>query len=837
MLKKYTFNHYIVISLIFGLATIVSIPGLQAQSGNILHGMQKLNTLGTVLYVAAHPDDENTRLISYFSNHEKTNTVYLSLTRGDGGQNLIGPELREKLGLIRTHELLQARTVDGGHQFFSRANDFGYSKTPDETLKIWDEDEVLADVVWAIRVHRPDIIVNRFNHEHNGRTHGHHTASAILSYRAFDLAGDSTAYPEQLKYVDVWQPRRLYFNTSWWFYGSREKFAEADKSNMAEVDVGQYYPLLGKSNNEISAASRSMHKCQGFGSATSRGSYMEYLELLKGDAPANKDDVLHGINTTWSRIPNGQMIDQKIDSLIQSFNPLAPHESVAGLLQVRSLISNMANSYWKNIKLREVDQLIADCTGLFLRATAPSSIAYPGEQIDWELEAINRSPVRMTLDSIRCEGLFLDTTVMTNLPNNEETIFEFSGKVGAIPTSSPYWLNEKSTLGMYHVEDQMQRGIPLSNNNLTTTAYIQIDSTTIQWQTPMQFVRTDPVQGELADPVHVVPELYLKFQEDHKLFRPNETQQFSLIIQSQVDVDTAIIDIEAPQDWLIQMDNDTIQLKAGENRLIQVSITAPGLPMVSVVQAKVSTPSATYTHGLSTIKYDHIPAEQISSPANIKLICADIRTKGSRIGYIQGAGDVVDQGLRQIGYHVDQLDIETLDAQNLQKYDAVIVGIRAFNTIDALAYQNQVLFEYTRNGGTLIVQYNTRHRLKTKDISPYPIKLSRKRVTDENAPVTFLAPDHPVLNTPNKLLKSDFDGWVQERGLYFPEEWSDEFTPILSWADPGEEQLKGSLLVASYGNGYYVYSPISYFRQFPAGVPGAFKLMANLIALGQSNRP
>jgi len=810
---------------------------VQAQSGRILHRIQKLGVVGTVLYVAAHPDDENTRLISYFSNHEKTNTVYLSLTRGDGGQNLIGPELREKLGLIRTHELLQARSVDGGHQFFSRANDFGYSKSPEEALRIWDKDEVLADVVWAIRVHRPDIIVNRFNHEHNGRTHGHHTASAMLSYEAFDLAGDPTAFPEQLEFVEVWQPKRLYFNTSWWFYGSREKFAEADKSNMAEVDVGQYYPLLGLSNNEISASSRSMHKCQGFGSATGRGSYMEYLELLKGNAPQNKDNVLDDINTSWSRVPGGIAIQKAIDQTIASFNPIEPHQSVKSLLKIRKLISKLSSDHWRTKKLDEIDQLIIDCSGLFVQASTNSPTVFPGDSIKWSFEVINRSPVNVNLISVSSEGMNVDSNFQLPLQNNIGREIELINQISPMTATTPYWLNDKSTLGMYHVEDQLQRGIPLNNSNLMIRTKLKIDSTLLQLEVPLQFVRTDPVKGELVDPVHVVPELYLSFEEEHQLFTPNQSQKLILQVQSQVDVENVVLQFDNPIDWLIQVEEDSFQLKKGENKLIEVLVTAPGLPMVSDIKASISTGSGVYDLGLSSIKYDHIPAEQIASPAKAKLICSDIRTKGSRLGYIQGAGDVVDESLQSIGYQIDQLDIQGLDLQQLQRYDAILVGIRAFNTLDEMKTQNRVLFDYAKNGGTLIVQYNTRHRLKTKDISPYPIKLSRKRVTDENAPVTFLEPEHPVLNSPNKLLKSDFDGWVQERGLYFPEEWSDEFTPILSWADPGEKQLSGSLLVAEYGDGYYIYSPISYFRQFPAGVPGAFKLMANLIALGQTNRP
>lgn len=812
-------------------------PLLSAQSGHILHDLYRLNSVGSALYVAAHPDDENTRLIAYLSNHDKLRTVYLSLTRGDGGQNLIGPELREELGLIRTNELLQARSVDGGKQFFSRANDFGYSKTPEEALSIWNKNEVLADVVWAIRVHKPDVIVNRFNHVHNGRTHGHHTASAMLSHEAFDLAGDSSAFPEQLKYVEPWQPKRLYFNTSWWFYGSREKFKEADKSNMAEVDVGQYYPLLGLSNNEISASSRSMHKCQGFGSATGRGSYYEYLEFLKGEQPSDKNNILSEIDISWNRLNGGDRIGKGISQVIQNFDALDPSKSVPALLKIRKDILELEDLHWRDIKLEELDDIIIRCLGLFARAETNTSTVSPGEKLAWTLEMVNRSPIEVQLQRMQSEHLATDTVLSSILEDNKEIVFEFEHHLENGNSTTPYWLDSPSTLGMYQVPNQQDRGKPTLNIGIPIHLELVIDDQMIPLQRTLSFVRVDPVEGELSDPLRVVPEIFMNFGQETVIFRPNESKTIEVEVHSNAHIDSALITWSAGDDWLIQSDRKLLAISEGESRIISATVTAPAMPESTTMGMSIQTANDTYDQGIVTIEYDHIPSQQIQKKAQTQLVSIDVKAVGTRVGYIEGAGDLVDEALSDIGYSVEKIDLGSISVESLRRYDAIVLGIRSFNTQDELAQKNDVLFDYVEDGGNLIVQYNTRHRLKTEQIAPYPLKLSRKRVTNEYAPIEIIAEDHPVLKFPNKITQKDFDGWVQERGLYYPDEWSEEFTPILSMSDQGEEELQGGLLVAPFGDGYYVYSPLSYFRQVPVGVPGAYRLLANMISLGKKGRP
>ena len=399
-MKKYTY--FILFALLFSTTFYAQKPQ-KLNSNQIYEKIQKLNFLGTALYIAAHPDDENTRLISYLANNVKARTAYLSMTRGDGGQNLIGPEIRELLGLIRTQELLAARGIDGGEQLFTRANDFGYSKHPDETLAFWNKDKVLSDVVWAIRTFKPDVIINRFNHRTPGSTHGHHTASAMLSVEAFDLASDPTKYSSQLKYSEasVWKPQRLFFNTSWWFYGSQEAFKKATEGKLTSFDVGVYYPLKGLSNNELASMASSQHLCQGFGRVTTRGEQREYVEFLKGTKPKDKSDVFSGINTTWNRLKGGGEIGDILYEVEKNFDFSNPSKHLPALLNAYDKIILLEDTHWSKIKIKQIKGIIEACAGLYLEVSATSSSATANATIELNMEVLNRSNITMHLQT-RC---------------------------------------------------------------------------------------------------------------------------------------------------------------------------------------------------------------------------------------------------------------------------------------------------------------------------------------------------------------------------------------------------------------------------------------------------
>lgn len=804
-------------------------------SSDIYHHIKKLNFLGAVLYIAAHPDDENTRLISYFSNEKHARTAYLSLTRGDGGQNLIGPELREQLGMIRTQELLAARRIDGGKQFFTRANDFGYSKNPSETLEIWNKEEVLGDVVWIIRKFRPDVIINRFDHRTPGSTHGHHTSSAILSVEAFDLAGNKNFYDNQLEYVEAYQPKRLFFNTSPWFYGGEEAFKAADKSNFVSFDTGVYFPVKGLSNPEIASLSRSQHRSQGFGSTGSRGTQMEYLEFLKGNGLADSTDVFAGIETSWERIKGGKEIGEILEDVEDNFNFKNPAASLPGLLEAYKLIGELEDEHWKEVKTAEIKDIIYAASGLYLEAVAEKHFATPSDELKVHLEAINRSDARISLVSVELTPNNSSINPQVKLQNNEGWDGNISFKIpDEANYTTPYWLTEEGTMGMYNVRDQKLRGLPGTPLNTTATFNISINGSSFSFEKPIVYKFNDEVYGETYKNFEIVPPVDIRFMDDVLIFNNNEPKEISIQVSANKPDIKGTLNLEAGDGWKIEpLKTDFSISQAGGIANLLFQITPPKGQNETRLLPTVSLEEKTYNKELIEIDYEHFPDQNLVLPAGLKLVKLDIRKKGQHIAYIEGAGDVVPEALEQIGYEVTRISPTAISEIFLQKFDAVVLGIRAYNTVEELKFKQQMLFDYVEQGGTMIVQYNTSRGLLLDDLSPYNLTLSRDRVTDENAEVRFIAPNHPVLNTPNKLTNADFENWVQERGLYFPGSWDENFTPVLSMNDMNETPKNGSLLVAKYGKGYYIYTGISFFRQFPEAVPGAFRLFANLISIGK----
>lgn len=804
---------------------------------DIYHQIQKLNFLGSVLYIAAHPDDENTRLISYLSNDKKARTAYLSLTRGDGGQNLIGPELRELLGVIRTQELIEARKIDGGEQFFSRANDFGFSKNPTETLQIWDKNQVLSDVVWAIRKFQPDIIINRFDHRSPGTTHGHHTASAMLSMEAFDLASDANQFQNQLQYVSTWQPKRVFFNTSWWFYGSQEKFKAADKTNLINLKIGTYYAALGKSNQEIAALSRSRHQSQGFGSTGTRGEEDEYIEFLKGEMPKDKTNLFEGIDTTWNRIKGGKAIGDILYAVEKNFDFRNPAASVAELVKAYSLIETLEDKHWKFVKLEEIKEIIAACTGLYLEAVTDVQEITPGSTLKVKWEAINRSDIAMNLEGIGAVPVYkhegeqkirplqnnvsLTETITLDLPNNFDL-------------TNAYWLNQTGTNGMYRVDNQEEIGLPDVIRNAKVGFWININDVTIPYERNVVYKYNDDVKGEVYQPLDIVPLVTSSVAEKVYIFNSDRSKTVTVKIKAGKDNISGNAKLEVPQNWKVTPAEIPFTIdKKGQETIVVFTVTPSSEASEISIKSVITVGDREFDKEKIDINYSHIYKQMVLKTAEAKAIRVKIKTKNEKIAYLMGAGDEVPKSLTQMGYEVTILKPEEISAERLQNFDVVMTGIRAYNVVNALAYKQRLLLDFVQNGKTMIVQYNTMDELVTKDMSPFPIKISRDRVTEENAEVRFLAPNHPVLNYPNKITADDFKGWKQEQGLYYPSEWDANFTPILSANDQGEKPKNGALLVAKYGKGNYVYTGLSFFRELPEGVSGAFRLLANIIALGK----
>ncbi len=792
--------------------------------------LEKLNVLGSVMYVAAHPDDENTQMISYFANERKYRTAYMSATRGDGGQNLIGPEIRELLGLIRTQELLAARRIDGGEQLFSRANDFGYSKNSDETLNIWDKDEVLSDFVWNIRKFRPDIIVTRFAPKWGG--HGHHTTSAILAQEAFEITNDANAYSEQLEYVEPWQPERIFWNISWWFF--RNSNTEMDTTELVSLDIGAYNPLLGKSYNEISAESRSQHKSQGFGSTGSRGTDVEYLKQWKGSAA--KNDPFEGINTTWSRVDESEDVARHALAARDNFDPGKPADIVPYLVAAAKALERIDDDFWKRIKLDEINTLIKACMGLYLEVKADEYAAVPGDSISISFEAINRSRIEAKLTDLRFDQLDLQPNILNqSLSYNKPFFTDLNVKLPTdLPYSQPYWLIDEASLGMYNVEDQLLRGLPENKPAVTAAATVEIDGYYIDYEFPLIYKRNDPVDGEVYRPFVITPPVFMNIKDKVYVMSNGASKEIAVRVTAGKSNIDGNVYLSLPEGWSStpQSHSFSMGLKGSEEEFV-FDVKPPAYQSEGEVSAEVKIGDIAYNSSLTTIEYDHIPIQTLFSRSSAKVVNIDIVKRGQNIGYIMGAGDEIPASLRQIGYSVWEMNDEDITEENLAGLDAIILGVRAYNTLPRLKFHQDKLLNFVENGGNMIVQYNTNRRLVTDNIAPYPLTLSRDRVTVEEAPVRVLAPDHPVIKGPNEITASDFEGWVQERGLYFPNEWDERFTPILSSNDPGESPKDGGLLVAKHGEGYYIYTGYSWFRELPAGVSGAYRLFTNMISIGK----
>ncbi|MFD1605005.1 PIG-L family deacetylase [Flavobacterium artemisiae] len=804
-------------------------------SVEIYNQIKKLNFLGSVLYLAAHPDDENTRLISYLANDMNARTGYLSLTRGDGGQNLIGPQLRELLGVIRTQELIEARKIDGGEQFFSRANDFGFSKNPDETLEIWDKDKVLADVVWTIRNFQPDIIINRFDHRSPGTTHGHHTSSAMLSVESFKLTNDPKVYPEQLKYVKPWQVKRQFFNPSWWFYGSQEKFDAANKSKFTKLETGVYYTGIGKSNQEIAALSRSRHQSQGFGSTGVRGLETEYLELINGDTPKDRDQLFDGIDTSWNRVKNGKPIGELISTIIAKYNFSNPSASIPDLIKVYTMIESLEDDHWKKLKSEAVKNIIASASGLYLEAVANEQEVTPGSSLKLSLEAINRCTIDMQLTSITTlpdQKTIVQNSVLKN--NNDEKINLEIKLPENLEYTQPYWLKEKATVGMYTVSNQEQIGIADIIRQVKVVFNVKINGVEFPFERTVVYKYNDGVKGEMYNFLDIVPEVTTSILERVLIFRDTKSKMVPVKVRAGKDNVSGNLQLELPKNWIISPKQIPFVLsKKGNEQTFYFEVTPPVNPEESTLKSVAVVDGKRFDKDETIIDFNHITKQMVLKPAESKAIRIDLKTNGDAIAYIMGAGDEVPESLAQMGYKVTILKPEEITPERLDSFNVVITGVRAYNTVNALANKQNILFNFVKSGKNMIVQYNTYGKTVTNQLAPYPLKISNDRVTEENAKVTFLAPNHPILNTPNKISTKDFEGWKQEQGLYYPNEYDDAFTPILSSHDKGESAKKGALLVAPYGKGYYIYTGLSFFRELPEGVAGAYRLLSNMISLKQ----
>jgi len=797
-------------------------------SSEILLQLKKLNVLGSVLYIGAHPDDENNALLPYLANEKLYRTAYLSLTRGDGGQNLIGDEQGVELGLIRTQELLAARKVDGAEQFFTRAYEFGYSKSSDEALRIWDREKILSDVVWVIRQFQPDVIIKRFPPTRGG--HGHHSASAILADEAFTAAADPKRFPEQFKYgVKPWQAKRIMWNT--FNFGGTNTTSE----DQLKVDIGGYNSLLGKSYGEMGGEARTMHKSQGEGRPRRRGQSFEYFVTTSGE-PA-KTEIMDGVISDWKRINGGDAVQSMINNIIQNYKPDAPELSVLSLIKLYQSIKVLPGSNWRNKKLDEVQQLIEECSALYVEATSSQQRVVQGDTLRISFFLNERKAVNVTFKNIKLENF--DSAFSIPLPANQNvTIAKTLSVAPDKKISQPYWLEYPLVGGTFEVRDQTMIGKAENDPSFEAIFLINIAGEDFTIKRAVQYRVIDPVKGDVYQPIPVLPKVELNYTKDNFISLNDSPVKVEAKIKSNETNDAGSLQLyqQYSKNWKWNEGHSSLNSipETSKEKYWTGTFSSQSKETNTTEEIKLRTSDGKYDGYTKTIAYDHIPTITYFPKAKANLVKLDIKIIGKKIGYIIGAGDKVAQALEAMGYEVKTLSEADITDDNLKQFDAIITGIRAYNIYEYLSNKNDVLMRYVENGGNLIVQYLKSNQVGSKrvKVGPYPFTIDAgSRVTEEDAKVNFLLPDHPALNYPNKITEKDFEGWVQERSTYQVSQMDEHYQTPLGMNDKDEKQSNGSLAIAKYGKGNFVYASLVFFRQLPAGVPGAYRLMANLIGL------
>lgn len=815
------------IALLF-INTFSAQPNETENSAELQIAIEKLNVLGSVLYIGAHPDDENTGLLAYLAKGRKYRSAYLSLTRGDGGQNLIGSEKGSEIGLIRTQELLRARDIDGAEQYFTRAVDFGFSKSAEETFKIWNKEEVLSDIVWVIRNFKPDIIITRFPPGESGG-HGHHTASAELAKEAFSAAADPMRFPEQLNYVTVWKTKRLFWNNF--------RPTEEEVKNSLAINTGSYNSLLGKSYTEIAAESRSMHKSQGFGVSAIRGERIEYFTFIEGDSA--KSDIMEGIDVSWGRIENSSKIQSLADEVQKSFNPLSSISSLDGLIELHSEMVKHGGNYWIDTKIKELQKIIQSCSGLWIEAIASEYSAAPGDELTVRASVINRTVNRFIFEKVEFSSISLSAITKIPLALNRPALVESKIKLPEnFPISQPYWLEEISSNGLFKVKDKKMVGMAENPPAISANLFLSYDKDTIIFTVPLMYRWNDKVEGEKYRPFEIRPPVTANTRNKVEIFTKGQNKEIRIIIKSGTNNISGEVHLTGEDGrWEVSPSSIPFSLKNKYDEMAVIFNVRPleGKEATSRLKAEITVNNKKYSKSLVEIKHPHIKPLSYFPESYIKLVNLDVKKVSDlKIGYIMGSGDEIPECLRSMGYSVDLLSDDFLEeGGDLSKFDVIIAGIRAYNTRERIKFFQWRLLDYIKEGGTFIVQYNVPTALQISDIAPYPLTLGNERITVENSPVEFINKGHQLLNYPNKITEKDFDGWVQERGLYFASKWDKRYEIILSGHDPNESPLEGGMLFTHYGKGIFIYTGYSWFRQLPEGIAGAYRIFDNMISAGK----
>ncbi len=811
--------------------------------------LKRLDIVGSVLHTGAHPDDENSALLAWLARGQGIRTAYLSATRGEGGVNLLGSELFEALGVIRTEELYGARRLDHAQQFFTPNYEFGFSKSADDTFTKWPHDQVLGDFVRVIRYFRPEIIISRFTGTARDG-HGHHQVAGIVTQEAFKAAADPSRYPE---YGKPWQAKKLYLNGM----GNDQNVTAGPVLNVGEFDSD-----LGRSYSQIASEGRSLHRSQAQGSAQDAGPRQTRLQLVQkmintaDDAPlfAGVLYKLTDLAQLDPRLLSGLMdIEQRITSIRQKVNLLRPQEIVpdltAGLValqQIRGSTSNDHVQFLLQQKEEDFQEAIRLAAGLLFDVIASDDTVVPGQEFNLTLSVINGGPY--PFPGFRAITTLPPSWTMTpdgstgSLQPGQRLEQKYKVKVPATSDfTQPYWLRQPRRGDRFVWPDVPPGLLPTDDVLLMARAELEYQGATIVMKKPAEFRRIDRMFGEQRTAVKVVPSLSVVVSPDIAVVPLKGTRQkeFTVTVENQnpaaVSGEVGLI---LPAGWTASPTSRPLNFtQQGEKASLQFTVSVPATAGDYVVKAVAKSANQEFTSGYTTIAYPHIETRYVYSPAESKVEVLDVATTVSSVGYVEGTGDAIPDALRQLGINVTMLSAKDIATADLSRFPAIILGVRAYAVRDDLRAYNKRLLDYVSNGGTLIAQYNRSNEVGNIQIGPYPLTLANvnqnntERVTHEDAPVRILDPASSVLNVPNKIGDKDFEGWVDERGTFFLRSWDPRYAAPLESSDPGEPGRAGGLVIGKYGKGTYIYTGYSFFRELPAGVKGAYRLFANLVSV------
>ena len=806
--------------------------GVVSGSAELKQTLDRLNTLGSLLMLGAHPDDERETMIAYFARGRRLRAAYLSATRGEGGQNLIGPEQSEYLGVIRTQELLAARRFDGGEQFFTRAIDFGYSKSPEETLAKWGRERVLGDMVRIIRRFRPDVIISRFAPDASSG-HGHHTAVGQLAPEVFQAAADPKRFPEHVRQgLKPWRAKRLYWSPP--LFSPRHEQEQAQRTDRIRVNTGLYDPVLGRSYAELGGLARSMHRSQGMGSSQRKGDAPAFFGHIAG-GPVEQD-LFEGIDTSWQRIAGAGEVGRLLRQARDEYRVDKPGAILPLLFRAHAGMEKLDDP-WIEVKRKELVRAIELAAGLWIDAAANVWNATAGSPIELSLSVLNRSRHPLTWSWAKVRGAAKagvdpdSGPLVYNRVSRKRLSLEVPGDA---PYSQPAWLQRSGQNAFYDLDDPGLIGLPEPPPALEATFSLRDEhGAEVAITKPVLYRWVDRAFGERTRPLVVVPAVAVRFSRSTLIFPDTEPRDVAVRIVSNTDHAVGQASLDVPEGWKAVPDTIPFAVeRRGQELSLRFKIQPPATMSSGRVAARLTMGDRVLSHGMRIIEYPHIPTQVVFPKAEMRVERTDVRLLSKQIGYVMGSGDRIPEALEQLGATVTLLSKDDLASGDLGRFDTVILGIRAVSTRPDVPAARERLLGYVHDGGTLVVQYNTlsRRRGSPSVLAPYPLTPSSDRVSVEDAALRMLKPDHALLAGPNRITPADFEGWVQERGLYFMSEWDPRYDALLESNDPGEPPRRGGLLYARHGKGVYIFTGYSWFRQLPAGVPGAYRLFANLVS-------